>query len=158
MPNIKLYIYGFLGLVLLTAAGSAYMYYNWSQNEIKTLRENNAILTTAVSTQKQAIASLETDAAEVGKQVILVSTQFRKARSERNKLRQKLAKHDIAYLAYKKPGLVQKIVTKATNAVGRCFEILSGSPLTEKEKTATKKSQINSSCSDIANPMYKVKP
>jgi len=131
--------------------------YEWSQSEIKTLRDNNAKLETAVTTQKQAIASLETDAAEIGKQVILVSTQFRKARAERNALRQKLAKHDIAYLAYKKPGLVQKIVTRATNDVGRCFEILSGSPLTEKEKNATKKSQINSSCPDVANPSYSEK-
>ena len=36
----------------------------------------------------------------------------------------------------------------------RCVEIASGAPLTEKEKTATKKSEINSECPSIANPNY----
>ncbi len=36
----------------------------------------------------------------------------------------------------------------------RCVEIAMGSPLTDKEKNATKKSEINSECPSIANPKY----
>ena len=158
MGNIKLYIYGAIGLLGIAIAGAAYGYYSWSQSEIATLTANNSKLTTAVELQKDTITSLVNDAVEVGAHVSNVSRQFREARSENNVLRTKLAKHDLAFLAEKKPGLIQKIVTHGTKDVGRCFEILSGSPLTEKEIAATLKSQTNSSCPDIANPNYKVKP
>jgi len=36
----------------------------------------------------------------------------------------------------------------------RCVEIAMGSPLTEKEKNATKKSEINAECPSLANPNY----
>jgi hypothetical protein len=36
----------------------------------------------------------------------------------------------------------------------RCIEIASGAELTEKEKNATKKSEINSECPSIANPNF----
>lgn len=154
----KLYIYGIAGAFLLSIAAGGFWYYSWSQDEIRTLRKNVATLEVAVDTQKETIASMESDSKEVGKQVVLVSKQFREARTENNVLRKKLAKHDVAFLAEKKPGLIKKIVNKGTANVGRCFEILSGSPLTEKEINATKKSQANGSCPDIANPNYKVKP
>ena len=156
--QIKIYAMIAGAVLLLSMVGGAYWYYSWSQDEISTLRDNNAKLETAVSTQKEAIASMERDAQNMGQQIIVVNNQFKQARRERNALRDVLAKHDIAYLAYKKPGLVEKIINNGTEDVGRCFEILSGAPLTEREKAATKKSQTNSSCSDIANPNYKVKP
>jgi len=155
--SAKLYIYGVLAIFLFSAAGGAYWYYSWSQDEIKTLRDNNSRLGTAVTLQKATISTMEKDAVRSGRQVLLVSKQFRNARSENNALRTKLAKHDLAYLAENKPGLITKIVNKGTSDVGRCFEILSGSELTAKELTATKKSQTNSSCPNIANPNYKPK-
>ena len=158
MANIKLYIYGAIGLIGLAVVGAAYGYYSWSQSEIATLTANNSKLTTAVELQKDTITSLVADSIMVGEQVTKVSREFREARNENNVLRVKLSKHDLAFLAEKKPGLIQKIVTKGTRNVGRCFEILSGAPLTEKEKNATLKSQINSSCPDIANPSYEAKP
>jgi len=143
MGNIKLYIYGAVGIVGLAVVATAYGYYSWSQSEIATLTANNSKLTTAVELQKDTIDSLVVDAVAVGELVTKVSRQFREARSENNVLRAKLAKHDLAFLAEKKPGLIKKIVAKGTNDVGRCIEILSGSPLTEKEKNATKKIQAN---------------
>lgn len=158
MGQFKLYLYGAAGILLLSLVGGAYWYYSWSQDEIRVLRKNVATLEVAVETQKETITSMQNDAAAVGKQVVYVSKQFREARTENNVLRKKLAKHDVAFLAEKKPGLIQKIVNHGTKDVGRCFEILSGAELTEKEKNATKKSETNSSCPDIANPLYKVKP
>ena len=153
MP-IKLYIYIFGAGLLLASLGGAYWYYSWSQSEIQTLRDNNAKLETAVSTQKDTIDSLESDAADVGEQVVLVSGQYQVARTENVNLRKKLAKHNIAYLAASKPVVVSKILTKATDNAERCFEILSGAPLTAKEVAATKKSQSNGECPGLANPSY----
>lgn len=158
MPNIKLYIYGAIGIFLLTSIGGTYLYIKHLQSENATLTANNAKLELAVSEQAEAIATMESDAAEVGKQVILINKQFQEARGENNVLRKKLAKHDVAYLAEKRPKSIKRIVNKGTKDVGRCFEILSGAPLTEKEINATKKSQANGSCPDIANPNYKAKP
>ena len=53
-----------------------------------------------------------------------------------------------------KPKLIQRVISRASARVLRCFEILSGSPLTNKEITATKPSQINTECPSIANPNY----
>ena len=45
-------------------------------------------------------------------------------------------------------------MNKGGDNAGRCIEIASGSPLTEKELNATKKSEINPECPSIANPNY----
>ena len=50
--------------------------------------------------------------------------------------------------------VIEKIINNATDNSQRCFEILTGSPLTEKEKNASKKSEINPECPSIANPNY----
>jgi len=109
----------------------------------------------AFKEQKKTLAGIQKDAKLASNTVMELSTDFQTARSENNNLRKKLAKHDIGYLSERKPQLMQKIINKGINFAGRCFEILSGSPLTDSEKTANKPSQINTSCPDIANPQYK---
>ena len=49
----------------------------------------------------------------------------------------RLGKHDIGNLAENKPGLVEKIINKASDSAARCVEIASGSPLTEEELNGT---------------------
>jgi hypothetical protein len=153
----KLIIIGIAVALILSTAGGAYWYYSWSQKEITVLRSNNVKLTLAVSTNEDTIAALQADSAKISTTITQVSEQFELARSENNVLRTKLANHDIGFLASKKPGLVQGIINKGVIDSGRCLEILSGAALTEDEKSATKKSQTNSSCPTIANPLYKVK-
>jgi hypothetical protein len=45
-----------------------------------------------------------------------------------------------------KPGLVQNTVNNATAKAGRCFELLSGAPLTAKESEAKNAKEFNSEC------------
>ena len=61
---------------------------------------------------------------------------------------------DIGKTAIAKDKVIQRIINKASAAALRCVEISSGSPLTEKELNATKKSEINRECPSIANPNY----
>ena len=63
---------------------------------------------------------------------------------------------DVGKLANEKPKLVEKLVNRGSLRAGRCIEIAGGSPLTEKEINATKKSEINTECPSIANPNYVV--
>ena len=63
-------------------------------------------------------------------------------------------KEDFGKLAKEKPKLIEKIVNRGSERATRCVEIAGGSPLTEKELLATKKSEINTECPSIANPNY----
>ena len=57
----------------------------------------------------------------------------KKLQADKDKLSNRLSKHDIGNLAENKPGLVEKIINKASDSAVRCMEIASGSPLTEEE-------------------------
>jgi hypothetical protein len=141
-------------VILLAAIGGAYWYFNWSQKEMQTLRENNTKLELAIAESEAAIAALRDSMREAVARFNATNQKFQEARENNIILRDRLGKHELGALAEAKPGLVENIINRGSANVGRCFEILSGSPLTESERAATKKSQINSSCPDIANPNY----
>ena len=62
---------------------------------------------------------------------------------------------DLGKTAIERPDAMERIVNKASDKALRCVENAGGAKLTEAEKTATKKSEINSECPAIANPAYK---
>ena len=62
---------------------------------------------------------------------------------------------DLGKTALERPEAMERIINKASDKALRCIEIAGGAKLTEAEKTATKKSEINSECPSIANPAYK---
>lgn len=152
--SIKIYAYGAAAAILLSVVLGGWWYYNWSQDEIEVLRDNNAKLELAVDTQKETIKVIRRDAKLAGNLQKEVNTEFAASRKEVDKLRRKMARHDIAYLAYSKPKTVEKILNNATADAERCFEILGGSLLTDDEKAVTKKSKANSECPSLANPNY----
>ena len=147
-------IYLILGAVMLTIVGAFYWYFNWSQNELAVLRENNAKLETAVQIQEQTIKSLQEDFKRQAEILGQVNDDFARSQAEARSLSDKLMKHDIGHLAEKKPGLMQNRINKASENAARCFELLSGAEHTEQELAATKKSEINNECPSIANPNY----
>jgi chromosome segregation ATPase len=61
---------------------------------------------------------------------------------------------DLGKTAMERPEAMERIINKASDKALRCIEIAGGAKLTEAEKTATKKSEINSECPAIANPKY----
>jgi len=121
-------------------------YYNDTQARIAILTGNNAKLETAVQTQEEAMQTLQADYAKANEELKKVNAEFAKTRAQNNVLSDKLAKHDLAVLGNAKPGLVEKVVNKASAKAGRCFEILSGAELTETEKNATSAKAFNSEC------------
>ena len=146
-------------LLILTAVISAigfgaWKYYTYTQEQIRVYATNAATAEQAAEASQAAFVSVQKDLAEVQKQFNEVSKEFASAQSRVDTLEEKLSEHDLGQLAQARPGLVEKIINNASNEVARCVEILSGSPLTEKEKNATKPSKINSECPDIANPNY----
>jgi hypothetical protein len=61
---------------------------------------------------------------------------------------------DLGKTAMERPEAMERIINKASDKALRCVEIAGGAKLTEAEKNATKKSEINSECPAIANPKY----
>lgn len=150
---LKIYLASLAAVAVLV--GIFYWYYTSSQETIAILNANNAKLEIALETQKQALESIKNDLQT--QQNVLQQTykDFDESRRLNQELSDRLSRHDLGFLAAKKPKLVENIVNKATSDAARCLEILSGSPLTEKEKNATKKSEINNECPSIANPRWR---
>ena len=146
-------------LLLAAIAGAlgfgAWKYYEYTQNQIRVFAENAATAELAQRETEAALQKTQTDLVEVRRQFNEVSRKFAEAENRVEALEEKLSEHELDFLAASKPGLVENIIDKASNNVLRCLEIASGSPLTEDEINATKRSEINSECPDLANPNYR---
>jgi len=142
--------------VIIGAVGfGAWKYYQYTQEQIGIYRENAAKAEMAQQASEAAVKAIQKDLVEVQAQYTKVSDDFKVAKSRVNALEEKLTKHELGDLAQAKPKLIEKIVDKGTKDVLRCYEILTGSPLTEEEIAVTKKSKANTTCPDVANPNYK---
>ncbi len=137
---------GIMLVAMLAMGGVGYWYYNDTQEKIATLHENNAKLESAVAISEETISTLRADYAKANEELQKVNQEFANIRSQNNVLSKKLAKHDLAVLGAGKPGLVTKIINNASDKAGRCFEILSGAELTQKEKEAKNGKAFNSEC------------
>lgn len=149
-----------IGITLLGATGGvAYVYKLKADNAI--LKENQIKLEEAVNEQQQVIAQQKQDFESIlqaNKELNELTASLQKdldvLDDKFNKTNASGKKRDIGDLANAKPKLIEKIINRATDNANRCIEIAMGSPLTEKEINATKKSEINSECPSIANPSY----
>ena len=150
--SIKIYI---IAIALFGAAAfGLWQYYKYTQAQIQVYAVNAASAQQAQQSSDKALRLVRADLEKMKEQYSIVSSKFNEANERVKNLQSKLSRHEIGALAEAKPVLVEKIINNGTDDVLRCFEILSGSPLTEEEINATKKSQSNSSCPDIANPGY----
>jgi len=135
-----------IGALLLVISGLFYWYYNDSQSRMSILLQNNAQLEVAVKTNQEAISELKLQNYLANVELTKVNTAFSASREENRQLIDKLSKHELGVLAASKPALVEGIVNKASDKALRCFEILSGSPLTDKEMDAKDAKSFNSEC------------
>jgi uncharacterized phage infection (PIP) family protein YhgE len=126
--------------------GIGYWYYNDTQATISTLTANNAKLETAVQTQEDAINSLQESYAAMAAENERINNAYAEIRRQNSRLSSKLADMDLGLLAAEKPDSIERAVNTGTVNAGRCFEILSGSPLTEKELNATSGEDFNKEC------------
>jgi len=141
-----------MGSIMLVMSGAFYWYYQDSQARIQTLSENNAKLETAVAINEQTIGSLQENYAQSQEQLRAVHDEFRQIRRQNSVLAEKLERHDLGVLGNAKPGLVERVVNRATDKVNRCFEIISGAELTEEERNAENGKDFNSECPWLFNP------
>ena len=126
-------------LMLLVLAGGAggYAYVQKLQKDNAILKTNQVKLETAVSENNKVIEQQTKDLKQIRSTLSNLEEEKKKLQADKDNLSKKLGKHDIGELAEKKPGLVEKIINKASDSAARCMEIASGSPLTEEELNGT---------------------
>ena len=122
-----------LVLILLAGVGGGYLYVNKLQKDNATLKANQVKLETAVAESNQVIEQQSKDLKKIRSTLKEVEELNDKLQADKDSLNKRLGKHDIGNLAENKPGLVEKIINKASDSAARCVEIASGSSLTEEE-------------------------
>ena len=145
----------FIGLMVTALAGGGF-YVLKLQKDNAILKENAIKLESAISEQKTLIENQKKDFEailtankEMNELIGKLKTDFAELDKRFNK-----KNRDVGLLAIEKTEAVERITNSASDKANRCIEIASGSPLTEKEINATKKSEINTECPSIANPNY----
>ena len=126
-----------LALVLLAGAGGGYLYVNKLQKDNAILKTNQVKLETAVAESNQVIEQQSKDLKKIRSTLKEVEELNDRLQADKDSLNKRLGKHDIGNLAENKPGLVEKIINKASDSAARCVEIASGRPLTEEELNGT---------------------
>ena len=150
--GIRLFFIGIFISALIGAGG--YIFKLQRDNVI--LKENAVKLESAISEQKQVIENQKKDFAEILEANKKINELVNNLKKDLDDLDKRFSKkdRDIGKLAIERTGAIERVINKGSDNATRCIEIASGSPLTEEEKNATKKSEINPECPSIANPSY----
>ena len=118
---------------MLAGVGGGYLYVKKLQKDNATLKVNQIKLETAVEDNNQVIEQQTADLKKIRSTLEVIEESNKRLQEDKDKLSNRLSKHDIGNLAENKPGLVERIINKASDSAVRCMEIASGSPLTEEE-------------------------
>ena len=152
MFGIRLF---FIGLIATAIAGGGFYVFKL-QKDNAILKANAIKMESAISEQKVLIENQEKDF----KAILTANAEMNDLVNNLKKDLQDLDKRfnkknrDVGKLAIEKTKVIERITNSAGDKAARCMEIASGSPLTEAEINATKKSEINTECPSIANPNY----
>tara|TARA_Y100000389_G_scaffold163439_1_gene166701 strand:+ start:181 stop:645 length:465 start_codon:yes stop_codon:yes gene_type:complete len=145
----------FIGLIVTALAGGGF-YVMKLQKDNAILKANAIKLESAISEQQSLIENQKKDFQEIldanNKMNELVNVLKKDLEDLDKRFNKK--NRDVGKLAIQRTKSIERITNGASALATRCIEIASGSPLTEAEKNATKKSEINSECPSIANPNY----
>ena len=145
----------FIGLLISAIIGAG-AYVMKLQRDNAILKENAVKLESAITEQKTLIENQKKDFEQIltaNKKMNELVNVLKKDLEDLDKRFNK-KNRDVGKLAIQRPESIERITNKASVLATRCIEIASGSPLTEEEKNATKKSEINTECPSIANPNY----
>ena len=152
MFGIRLFLIGIVATAI--AGGGFYVFKLQKDNAI--LKANAIKMESAISEQKELIENQKKDFQEIlnaNKEMNLLVSNLKKDLEDLDKRFNK-KNRDFGKLAIQRTEAIERIMNKGSDNAARCIEIASGSPLTEEEKNATLKSEINTECPSIANPNY----
>ena len=152
MLGIRLFL---IGIVATAIAGGGF-YVVKLQKDNAILKANAIKLESAVAEQQELITQQKEDFKEILAANQKMNELVGALKKDLEDLDKRFNKknRDFGKLAIEKTKAIERIMNKGGDNAARCIEIASGSPLTEKEINATKKSEINPECPSIANPNY----
>ena len=152
MLGIRLFLIGILASAVIGAG--VYVMKLRSDNVI--LKANQVKLESAVAEQQQVITKQKEDFKEILAANQKMNELVGALKKDLDDLDKRFNKknRDVGKLAIAKTESIERITNGASALATRCIEIASGAELTEEEKNATKKSEINRECPSIANPNY----
>jgi len=152
MLGIRLFLIGIVATAL--AGGGFYVMKLRSDNAI--LKANAIKMESAITEQKELIENQKKDFEEIINANTKMNELVNVLKKDLEDLDKRFNKknRDVGKLAIARPESIERITNGASALAMRCVEIASGSPLTEAEINATKKSEINTECPSIANPNY----
>lgn len=143
---LKLYLFLFIVVILSGIGFAGYKYYKDTQETIRILTENNTKLEIAVKTNEETINSLQSDYAAAQTQLTEINAAYTSIRRQNQALADKLQNIDLTAAAIANPEGVERAVNRGSANAGRCFELLSGAPLTDTEKEAKDAKSFNKEC------------
>jgi len=137
---------GVMFLIMCAMGGIGYWYYNDTQQRMAILQENNAKLEIAVATNEEALESLQADYASAQNEIASLNDAYTAIRRQNQRLADKLQEIDLTAAAIANAEGIERAVNRGSENAGRCFELLSGAELTEKERTAENDIAFNKEC------------
>ena len=142
--------------LLITGIAGAGVYVMKLRSDNAILKANQVKLEEAVSSQKELIAKQQEDFKEILAANQKMNELVGVLKKDLDDLDNRFNKdgRDFGKIAIEKTDAINRIINKGSDNATRCIEIASGAELTEEERNATKKSEINRECPGIANPNY----
>ena len=142
--------------LLITGIAGAGVYVMKLRSDNAILKANQVKLEEAVSSQKELIAKQQEDFKEILAANQKMNELVSVLKKDLDDLDNRFNKdgRDFGKIAIEKTDAINRIINEGSDNATRCIEISSGAELTEEERNATKKSEINRECPGIANPNY----
>ena len=142
--------------LLITGIAGAGVYVMKLRSDNAILKANQIKLEEAVSSQKELIVKQQNDFKEILAANKKMNELVSNLKKDLDDLDNRFNKdgRDFGKIAIEKTDAINRIINKGSDNASRCIEIASGAELTEEERNATKKSEINRECPGIANPNY----
>ena len=143
-------------VIIIAGMAGGVMYVNKLRSDNAILKGNQIKLEQSIESQTKLLEQQKKDfnaILESNKKLNELIQTFKKDLEDLDKRFTK-KNRDVGKLAIDRTKAVERIINKGAENAQRCIELASGAEHTEKELTATKKSEINPECPSLANPSY----
>lgn len=128
-------------IAVVAAVSFFFLDYKRLQHKTEELKVEVSKYSDIVEQQKRHIDELDKAYDQIDGLRKDIDTKIQKSNKNLQRVQDLILKHDLTYLANKKPGLIQRKINNATGEVMRCFELVTGNEVKENEQ--------NSQCPDL---------
>ena len=125
---LKFYFIVIILFVIGFSMYGGYKYYASTQLKIETLVKNNASYEIAIKSTNQAMDTIRQESGRIQKINSNLQIKLQDAEKYKDKLIQKLSRHNLTKLSAAKPGLIEKRVNDSTTKIFKELEVITALP------------------------------